>query len=73
MTILLTGNVTQAGEKNVDEEVGAAAALKEDTQRLRLVLDSDENAPSAPSTYREDDRWPLAIIVIECEDSTHQR
>lgn len=28
-----TGNVTQDGQQDVDEEVGIATALKEDTQR----------------------------------------
>lgn len=28
-----TGNVTQDGEQDVDEQVGAASALEEDTQR----------------------------------------
>ena len=28
-----TGNVTQDGQQDVDEEVGIAAALKEDTDR----------------------------------------
>ena len=28
-----TGNVTQDGQQDVDEEVGIAAALKEDTER----------------------------------------
>ena len=28
-----TGDVTQAGQDDVDEEIGAAAALEEDTER----------------------------------------
>lgn len=28
-----TGNVTQDGEQDVDEQVGTASALEEDTQR----------------------------------------
>jgi len=36
-----TGNVTEDGEKYVDEKVAAAAALKEDTQRREDDGDDD--------------------------------